>query len=98
MVDVSGNVLVGQRDQQQGGPLSGTMQIEYLLTPDGRWRWRVYSQTYQQLGAERNYYRTGMGIRYIRHFGTWRDLLPPLPGNEQSSNPAKDGEKNNHQK
>ncbi|NPA34976.1 MAG: hypothetical protein GXO48_08630 [Chlorobi bacterium] len=76
IVDVTGNVLVGQDDTRSGGPLSGSMQIEYLLTKDGRWRWRVYSQAYQDFGAERNKVRTGMGIRFIKHFDSWEEIIP----------------------
>ncbi len=76
IVDVTGNVLVGQDDTRQGGPLTGSMQIEYLLTKDGRWRWRIYSQAYQDIGAERNKVRTGTGIRFIKHFDSWEDIIP----------------------
>ncbi len=86
IVDVTGNVLVGQdNNTRKGGPLTGSMQLEYLLTKDGRWRWRIYSQAYQDIGAERNKVRTGTGIRFIKHFDSWEDIIPLSQDTTKSS-------------
>ncbi len=63
VIDIGGTMVRAH----EGSQLSGTMQLEYLLTKDGRWRWRLFSQMQEGAAGQKVYY-TGMGLRYVRHF------------------------------
>ncbi|MBL0308672.1 MAG: translocation/assembly module TamB domain-containing protein [Bacteroidetes bacterium] len=54
---------------------TGDFQIEYSLTPDGRWKAKAYNRTNYDYFNSRNSNRTGIGIAYRREFDNPADLF-----------------------
>ncbi len=59
---------------ENGAFLAGDLLIEYLLTPDGRFKLRFYQQSDQTISGERRN-ETGVGLTYQREFDTWKELF-----------------------
>ncbi len=57
-----------------GAFLAGDLLIEYLLTPDGRFKLRFYQESDQTITGDRRN-QTGVGITYRREFDNWKDFL-----------------------
>lgn len=54
---------------------TGDFQIQYSLTPDGRWSAKAFNRTNYDYYNSRNTNRTGVGISYRREFDTPRELF-----------------------
>ncbi len=59
---------------ENGAFLAGDLLIEYLLTPDGRFKLRFYQESEQTIAATREN-RTGFGLTYSREFDSFRELF-----------------------
>lgn len=56
--------------------LIGNWAVEYLLSPDGRWRAKFFSRTSQNLTTNsENNQQTGISFQYIRSFDQFRQLI-----------------------
>ena len=56
--------------------LIGNWAVEYLLSPDGRWRAKFFSKSAQNLTANsENNQQTGISFQYIRSFDQFRQLI-----------------------
>jgi len=58
---------------------TGDFQIEYSLTPDGRWRAKAFNRTNYDYYNARNENRTGVGLSYRREFDKPGDLFKKNP-------------------
>lgn len=75
-----GNTPVVDNGQAQTGARAviptGDFQIEYSLTPDGRWRAKAFNRTNYDYYNTRNTNRTGIGLSYRQEFDKPSELLP----------------------
>ncbi len=56
--------------------LIGNWAVEYLLSPDGRWRAKFFSKSSQNLTANsENNQQTGISFQYIRSFDQFQQLI-----------------------
>ena len=55
---------------------TGDFQVQYALTPDGRWSAKAFNRTNYDYYNSRNTNRTGIGISYRQEFDKPSDLLP----------------------
>ena len=56
--------------------LIGNWAVEYLLSPDGRWRAKFFSKASQNLTANsENNQQTGISFQYIRSFDQFQQLI-----------------------
>jgi hypothetical protein len=55
---------------------TGDFQIQYALTPDGRWSAKAFNRTNYDYYNSRNTNRTGVGLSYRQEFDKPSDLLP----------------------
>lgn len=56
--------------------LIGNWAVEYLLSPDGRWRAKFFSKANQSLTANsENNQQTGISFQYIRSFDQFQQLI-----------------------
>lgn len=90
-INAGGNIDFGNgnNNNQTGRGVipTGDFQIEYSLTPDGRWKAKAYNRTNYDYFNSRNSNRTGVGIAYRREFDNPADLFrrkkknvpPPSP-------------------
>lgn len=65
--------------QNELGAIMGDWTLEYLLTPDGKFRAKMYSRTsfnsFNQALDNQTNTKTGFSIQYIRGFNNWKDLM-----------------------
>ncbi|MFN8286369.1 MAG: translocation/assembly module TamB domain-containing protein [Chitinophagales bacterium] len=54
---------------------TGDFQIEYALTPDGRWKAKAFNRTNYDYYNSRNYNRTGIGLSYSKEFDKPSELF-----------------------
>ncbi len=78
IVNIGGNIDLGTSETvagvSSGAYFAGDLVVEYLLTPDGRYRIRAFSRTDTDgLGDRRN--KTGLGISYQRQFDTFQEFV-----------------------
>ncbi|MEC5143323.1 translocation/assembly module TamB domain-containing protein [Chitinophaga sp. 212800010-3] len=57
---------------------AGDFRIEYLLTPDGRFRINAFSKTDYDVYALNNRTKSGVGISYIREYNRFNELFSSL--------------------
>ncbi len=70
----------GSNNGVQGGSRAviptGDFQIQYSLTPDGRWSAKAFNRTNYDYFNSRNTNRTGVGLSYRQEFDRPADLFP----------------------
>ncbi|MBO9732023.1 MAG: translocation/assembly module TamB domain-containing protein [Chitinophaga sp.] len=66
---------------------AGDFRIEYLLTPDGRFRINAFSKTDYDVYNLNNRTKSGVGISYIREYNRFSELFG---GNRRSRTPLMD--------
>ena len=76
--DFSGTSSQGvTNNNQRGNNIAGDFEIQYALTPDGRYKLKAFSRGEYDVFTERNRNRTGIGIQYKKEFSDWKDLTTP---------------------
>lgn len=64
--------------------LIGNWAVEYLLSPDGRWRAKFFSKSAQNLTANsENNQQTGISFQYIRSFDQFQQLIKKSRDDEE---------------
>jgi hypothetical protein len=84
--DFSGASGEGTPTNQRGNNVAGDFEIQYALTPDGRYKLKAFSRGEYDVFTERNRNRTGIGIQYKKEFDNWKELTAPV---ENKSNRKK---------
>lgn len=82
-IDVGGNfdfsggtsTSGGASGNPRGNNVAGDFEIQYALTPDGRYKVKAFRRGEYDIFAERNRNRTGVGIQYKKEFDNWKDLM-----------------------
>jgi hypothetical protein len=82
-VDVGGNFDFGQGTGENGGTqnannFAGDFEIQYSITPDGRFRAKVFRKAVYDIFEERNRNKTGVGIDYRQEFDNFKELMENL--------------------
>ena len=83
-LQLSGNFGVtdeGERTYNAGqSGLVGDFMIEYMITPDGKFRLRVFNQTnsYEVLSTTNSLYTQGVGLVYQEDFNTFSEFINKL--------------------
>lgn len=77
IVQVGGNVeLEGERSRQnQASDIAGNVNVEYKLTPNGRYRLKGFRRIEYEDPIEGELINTGIGVSYNREFRTFRQLF-----------------------
>lgn len=66
--------------------LIGNWTVEYLLSPDGRWRAKFFSKSAQNLTANsENNQQTGISFQYIRSFDQFQQLIKKSRDDEEAA-------------
>ncbi|MDW3194018.1 MAG: translocation/assembly module TamB domain-containing protein [Cytophagales bacterium] len=66
--------------------LIGNWAVEYLLSPDGRWRAKFFSKSAQNLTANsENNQQTGISFQYIRSFDQFQQLIKKSRDDEEAA-------------
>jgi hypothetical protein len=68
---------------------TGDFQIQYSLTPDGRWRAKAFNRTNYDYFNSRNNNRTGIGLSYSQEFDKPSDLFKKNPKKEKPKKKTK---------
>jgi hypothetical protein len=71
IINAGSNIQV---ERESGAFLAGDLLIEYLLTPDGRFKLRLYQKTDQTITGDRRN-RVGAGVAYQREFDSLSELF-----------------------
>ncbi|MFT7589989.1 MAG: hypothetical protein ACI959_002211, partial [Limisphaerales bacterium] len=77
-VNVGGNFGVGENGNNTAGAddnVAGDFEIEYAITPDGRFRVKAFQRTDYDLILGRNTGETGVGLFYSQEFDSLYDLV-----------------------
>ena len=75
------DVPVGEAQNQQQQVLVGDVELVYDITPDGRFKARVFNETNDQLNGQiTTTYTQGLGIFYTTDFQTFPDLVRKIMG------------------
>jgi hypothetical protein len=86
-VDVGGNFDFGGstgttdggnasgQNTQRGNNVAGDFEIQYAITPDGRYKVKAFRRGEYDIFSERNRNKTGVGIQYKKEFDNWKDLM-----------------------
>lgn len=75
--DFSGNTGDAAVTNPRGNNIAGDFEIQYALTPDGRYKLKAFSRGEYDVFTERNRNRTGVGVQYKKEFSNWKDLTTP---------------------
>lgn len=86
VVQVGGNVeLEGERARQnQASDIAGNVNIEYKLTPNGRYRLKGFRRIEYEDPMEGELTNTGIGFSYNRDFRRFRQLFRFKNRNERN--------------
>jgi hypothetical protein len=63
---------------QRGNNVAGDFEIQYALTPDGRYKLKAFSRGEYDVFTERNRNRTGVGVQYKKEFNNFKELIAPV--------------------
>ncbi len=70
----------GNNNADAGAFLAGDLLVEYLLTPDGKFKMRFYSESDLTISGRRN--QTGVGFTYRREFDDFKELFKRTRDND----------------
>jgi hypothetical protein len=70
-IDVEGE----KARHNQATDIASDVQIEYRLTPDGRYRLKGFRQNQYEGAIEGQLVETGIGIVYVRDFNRWKNVF-----------------------
>ncbi len=75
-ISIDGNVGVASNSQSSSN-IVGDFNIEYKVSPDGRFRVKAFNKTNNNslINANNSLYTQGIGVFYRRDFDSWSDLL-----------------------
>jgi len=63
------------QNTQRGNNVAGDFEIQYAITPDGRYKVKAFRRGEYDIFSERNRNKTGVGVQYKREFDNWKDLM-----------------------
>ncbi len=85
-IDIGGNFDFGgggtatdgqTNSNQRGNNVAGDFEIQYAITPDGRYKLKAFRRGEYDIFSERNRNRTGIGVQYKKEFNDFKDLVTP---------------------
>jgi hypothetical protein len=86
-IDVGGNFDFGGtatasttsgNNAQRGNNVAGDFELQYALTPDGRFKLKAFRRGEYDIFSERNRNKTGAGLQYKKEFENWPDLIDSI--------------------
>jgi hypothetical protein len=88
-VDVEGEMA----GKNSASDITGDVEIEYKLTPDGRYRLKAFRHNQYEGAIEGQLIESGVGIVYMRDFNKWRDVFRALKRKRDLSEKERKNEK-----